>query len=366
MTRTSIPRAERGTISATSHHKGLDLTRSAIALAVCGNWSAAERYSERRWGSKSKAARVTKDLSTMLTVKADLPAFNLQTDGGGEILGVDDGAAITARAEFFDVVVAASVLGKVPFRRVPFRVPFLTQDELTGVAWEGEGQAFINTPVKLTRHDPLEVYKLGAITVATMESLRTENINAELMIRDALVRSIAHRLDVDFLDPANTGTANEKPASITSGAGDSNSPQEPLFEWGDTFTGDPNNAWVLLNPWRAGRLHSANHVETGVRGGRFHGMPLVTSTAVPEEVMVIVDPNYVAVALGSAQVSTSTNATIEMEDAPSDASAPTVSGQNLVSMFQSNSAAVRAFVEANWKVIRPEAVQYFFAPSFGL
>jgi hypothetical protein len=82
--------------------------------------------------------------------------------------------------------------------------------------------------------------------------------------------------------------------------------------------------------------------------------------------MVIVDPNYVAVALGSAQVSTSTNATIEMEDAPSDASAPTVSGQNLVSMFQSNSAAVRAFVEANWKVIRPEAVQYFFAPSFGL
>jgi hypothetical protein len=363
MTRTSIPRSERGTVSSTSHHKGLDATPTAIALAVTGNWSSAQGYAARRWGEKSRAARVTKDIGAMLTTKADLPAFNTQADGGAELFGSD---GTTANAEFFDVVVAASVIGRLPVRRVPFHVPFLTQDELSGVSWEGEGQAYINSPVKLTRHDPLSTFKLGAITVATLETLQVNDINAELMIRDAFVRSIAHRIDTDFLDPANTGTANEKPASITSGAGDANSPQEPLFEWGDTFTGDPNNSWVLLNPWRAGRIHGANHLETGVRGGRFHGLPLLTSTAVPEELMIVVDPNYVAVAMGSAELATSTNATIEMEDAPSNASATTVAQSTQTRMFSSNSAAIRATVTANWKVVRPEAVQYFQLTGFGL
>jgi hypothetical protein len=87
MTRTAIPRSERGTISSTSHHKGLDATRSAIASAVAGNWSEAERYAERRWGTKSRAARVTKDVSAMLTTKADLPGFNTQVTVALNCLG---------------------------------------------------------------------------------------------------------------------------------------------------------------------------------------------------------------------------------------------------------------------------------------
>jgi hypothetical protein len=354
---------KRETVSAASHHKGLDATRAAIALAVTGNHETAGRYAERRWGTKSRAAAVTKDFGEIIQ-KADLPGFHLlQPGGGAELLGAD---GTTARAEFFDVVVAASVIGRLPFRRVPFHVPFMTQDELTAASWEGEGQAYVNSPVKVTRHDPLSTFKIGATAVATMETLGTNDINCELMIRDALVRSLAHRIDVDFLDPANTGTANEKPASITSGAGNANSPSEPLFEFSDTFTGDPGRSWILLNPYRAARLQSAARPNVGSRGGEWGGFPVATSTAVPEELMVLVDPGFVVVAMGSAELATSTEADIEMETAPANNSAVTVAQASMTSMFQTNSAAVRATITANWKTVNPEAVQYFDLTSFGL
>jgi hypothetical protein len=256
------------------------------------------------------------------------------------------------------------VLGRVPFRRVPFYVPFVTVDERSNCAWEQEGQAIVNSPLKITRHAALTTFKVAAMTVATMEMLEVPNVNAEMMIRDSLVRSLAHKLDTDLLDPANSGTSNEKPACITNGAGAADSPSESLFEF-DSFTGDMNNAWALLNPMRAGRMHSANRYDTGVRGGMFHGMPLVTSSAVPEESLIILDPTYVVVALGSAQVDVSSNATVEMEDAPNQAFS-SVQANNQVSMFQTNSAAIRAIVQANWKVVRADAVQIFDLTGFGL
>jgi hypothetical protein len=35
-------------------------------------------------------------------------------------------------------------------------------------------------------------------------------------------------------------------------------------------------------------------------------------------------------------------------------------------MFQTNSAAIRAIVQANWKVVRADAVQIFDLTGFGL
>jgi hypothetical protein len=200
-----------------------------------------------------------------------------------------------------------------------------------------------------------------------MELLRTKGIDAESFIRNSLVRSIAHKIDADFLDPANSGTANVKPASITNGAaGDANSPSEGMFEFSDTFTGNPNNGWWILNPYRAAKLYGAARPDIGMRGGTFAGSPAVTSTAVPEEIGVFVDPNFVAVALGGADISVSTQGTLEMENSPSMTSATSVSGQQVVSLFQSNTAGIRVSVGVNWTVLNPEAVQYFVLPSFGL
>ena len=67
----------------------------------------------------------------------------------------------------------------------------------------------------------------------------------ELIIRDMLAKGLAAELDRALLDPANTGTSNVKPASITSGSAVMDSPSEAIFDWGDTFTGDPNNSWIV-------------------------------------------------------------------------------------------------------------------------
>ena len=51
---------------------------------------------------------------------------------------VNDSAAV----EFFDVVRSQAVIGKVPFRRIPFRTPTLSMDEGPAVAWRDENAAY--------------------------------------------------------------------------------------------------------------------------------------------------------------------------------------------------------------------------------
>jgi hypothetical protein len=59
MTRTSIPRSERGTV--TSKPKGLDFARVAIAKALNPNSHEEQiRFAENRWGERSRATIATK------------------------------------------------------------------------------------------------------------------------------------------------------------------------------------------------------------------------------------------------------------------------------------------------------------------
>lgn len=350
---TPLSGLRRDTVS--SAPKGLDLIRSGIALAVCDGISAsAAKYAASRWGENSRAAMLT---------KADIPAFGTIQGSGAAVTAGTSGA--TAVAEFVDLVRAASIIGRLPLRRVPFRTPMLVMDEGPATDWRDEGAAYKNTSLKVTRSDALEPFDLGAMLVGTNEMLRDPSLNVEMMIRDQLVKALAAKLDADFIDPANTGSGGVKPASIAAAA-DQNSPQEGLFESADIFTGDPNNSWIVMNPWRAARLYGAARPDIGMRGGSLNGVPVITSAAVPEEVLVLLDPDAIALALGGADVRSSTQASISMEDGPSMTSATSVAQESTSSMFQLNSTAIIGSVQANWKVLRPEAVVYYFAPALGL
>lgn len=104
----------------------------------------------------------------------------------------------------------------------------------------------------------LEPFDVGALIVASNEVLRDASLDAELWLRDQIVRTLAAALDAAFIDPANTGTGGIKPASVTSGTGTAgDSPSESFLDWGDPFTGDPLNAWIILNPYTAARLSGA-------------------------------------------------------------------------------------------------------------
>ena len=268
---------------------GQDLVRFAIAKALTEDVPGeAHLYAAQRWGEKSRAARLT---------KANVPGL---TTGAGAGDAMSDLAQ--ARTEFFDTVRAASIIGRLPVRRVPFRTRTLSMDEPPRAGWRAEGAAYLNSPIKMSHVAGIERFDLGALIVVSKEVLQDESFDAEATIRDQLVRALAAQLDRDFIDPANSGTGGTKPASITSGAGSPNSPSEGIFDFGDAFTGYPNEAVIIMNPWQAARLSSAARPTIGARGGTWAGIPVITSTAFPEGQFALVDPNQIAVAMSDADV----------------------------------------------------------------
>jgi hypothetical protein len=273
----------------------------------------------------------------------------------------DEGAA----AEFFDLVRARSIIGRLPVRRVPFRTRTLTLDEGARVEWRDEGAAYRTSPLKVTSQTGLDRFDVGAFIVVSKEVLEDQSVDAEVIVRNDLVKALASAIDEAFINPANSGSAGVKPAAITSGAS-ADSPAEGLFEWGDTFTGDPANAWIIAHPFTAARLNSAARPNIGADGGTWAGFKVLTSTAHPEGSFTFVDPDQVAVAMGNPEVRVSDETSVEMVDSSSMTSGPSVSASNLVSMFQVNCAAIAASLNANWRVVRPEAVQVFDVQAYGL
>ena len=332
--------------------KGLDLVRATIAAALSDTPRDAAQFAANRWGAKSRAAEITKAAVSGATTTA-------ATQG---LAFVNDSAAV----EFFDVVRSQAVIGKVPFRRIPFRTPTLSMDEGPAVAWRDENAAYRTSLLKVSRSAGLEPFDLGAMIVVTKELLQHSSVDAEVIVRDMLARGLAAELDRTLLDPANTGTSGIKPASITTGAFPDSSPAEAIFDWGDTFTGDTSKAWLVMNPWQAARLYGAARPDIGARGGTWAGFPVATSTAVADGIFILIDPDQVALALGGASVRATEQGAVEMQDSSSMTSGASPTAATLTSMWQTNSVAIIGSVAANWRVVRADAVQVFDAQAYGL
>ena len=104
-------------------------------------------------------------------------------------------------------------------RTVPFRVALIGQTSKGAGYWVGEGAAKPLTNMGFTR-TTLTPLKVANIAVLTEEVLRDSSPSAEALVRDELAAALRERIDLDFVDPANAGTANIKPESITHDAVD--------------------------------------------------------------------------------------------------------------------------------------------------
>jgi hypothetical protein len=343
--------APRGQTVVRTTKKGLDFARLAIAKAMAPAVGDTERFADARWGERSRAARI---------LKANVPGLTTGTGAGSEMVS-DEGAA----AEFFDLVRARSIIGRLPVRRLPFRTRTLTLTEGARTEWRTEGASYGNSPLKVASQTGLDPLEVGSLIVMSKELLNDPSADAELLVRNELVGALATAVDQAFIDPANSGSA-AKPASITSGTSGPDSPNEALFDWGDTFTGDPANAWLVMHPFTAARLNSAARPNIGANGGNWAGFPVLTSSAHPEGSFTFLDPDQVAVAMGSPEVRASDEADVAMVDSSSMASGLSVTAASMTSMFQVNAVAIIGSMTANWRVVRPESVQLFDAQAYGL
>jgi HK97 family phage major capsid protein/HK97 family phage prohead protease len=319
-----------------------------------------------------------------MVLKTDIPAANTATSlWAGALVGSET----SLFADFVEYLRPLTVIGQfgsggVPgFRRVPFRTPLITQTATTTGYWVGEGQPKPMSKAGFTRTTLLP-YKAAALTAATMEVLRDSSPSAETLIRDDIAKSVAARLDTDFLDPQKGLEANVSPASISNGVTpivssgrDADSVRADMVSVMAAYLAANNTpssgVWVMsaITALQLSLLTNAlgqpEFPGMSMTGGTLQGLPVITSeyiaytTDSPTEGRDVFLVNASDIYFGDdggIDVRMSTEASLEMEDGPANASAPTVAQAQLTSMFQTNSVAFLAERTVGWARRRSEAV----------
>jgi HK97 family phage major capsid protein len=215
-----------------------------------------------------------------------------------------------------------------------------------------------------------------------MEVLRDSSPSAETLIRDDIAKSVAARLDTDFLDPQKGLEANVSPASISNGltpivssGRDADSVRADMVSVMATYLAANNTpssgVWVMsaITALQLSLLTNAlgqpEFPGMSMTGGTLQGLPVITSeyiaytTDSPTEGRDVFLVNASDIYFGDdggIDVRMSTEASLEMEDGPANASAPTVAQAQLTSMFQTNSVAFLAERTVGWARRRSEAV----------
>lgn len=309
--------------------------------------------------------------------RAAVAAHNTTTDAAL----VSDESGVYA--DFVEYLRPQTILGKfgtngIPsLRAVPFRTPLITQTGAGAGYWVGEGAAKPVTKFTWTRTtmDPL---KVANIAVVTDELMRSSSPSADRNIRDSLVEALRARLDTDFIDPAKAASAGVSPASITNGVTPIPSAGTSGYVDADVVSEDvqaamagfiaANNApttgvWIMsaTRALALSMMRNANgqfdNPNLSMNGGSFAGLPVIVSEYIDPLLVALVNASDIYLGdEGGFQVDASSEASLQMLDDPTNNSV-TPTPTTLVSMFQTNSVAIRAERIINWSKRRASAVQ---------
>jgi len=272
--------------------------------------------------------------------------------------------------------------GGIPsMRSVMFNVPMVQQTAGGTGYWVGEGKAKPLTSFNFARLT-LPPLKVANICVLTMESIRFSSPKSDTIVRDQLAAALKERLDLDFITPAKTAVAGVSPASVTNGApsivssGDdadavrldirsliakymaaNNPPTSGVFIMGSTVAAALTS---MTNP-----LGQPEFAGMSMTGGVLFGFPVIASDYAPAGVVVLVNASDIYLADdGDITIDSSNEASLEMSDAPTGSSI-TPTATQLVSMYQTNSVAIRAERVINWLRRRTQSVAYLTSADWG-
>jgi HK97 family phage major capsid protein len=227
------------------------------------------------------------------------------------------------------------------------------------------------------------ITKLAALTAVTEEMIRFGNVSAELMIRDDLRDAIIQQMDSDFINPASAGVANVQPAAISNSVGAGNT----RASGGDTAADVRADLQAMANGFSAQRIRMSDVVivlseelKTALRlfrnslgqkefpevaDGELEGFSYIASDSVPAATVVGVSASSIYLADdGGVDIRVSTEASLEMDDAPAQSAITAVAGASMVSMFQTESVAIKATRFANWLRARDGSVQVVTAATW--
>lgn len=312
-------------------------------------------------------------------VKAAVPAAqtgnaawagNLVTQGG--VIG-----------DFVEFLRPMTLVGRIPgLRNVPFNVPLVGQTSGGAGYWVGEGQA---KPLTQWQYGTniLQPLKVANIAVITKELLQRASVAADTMIRDQLVAALQERLDIDFVDPAKAAVAGVSPASVTNGVtgipssgNDAAAIRADIAALMGGFLAANNvpstgvyimrSSTALMLSMMQNPLGQTEFPGIGMRGGEFMGLPALVSDYAPANTVILMNASDIYFAdEGGFSVDMSTEASLQMDNAPTQNSTTPTPATNMVSMFQTNSVAFLAERHLNWAKRRPGAVQMLTGVNWG-
>jgi HK97 family phage major capsid protein/HK97 family phage prohead protease len=353
--------------------KGIAFTRFVKSLiAGQGNIQLALMHAQNQKGWKDSTPQVVEVLKTAV-------AGGLTTAAGWASELVYNQNLV---GEFVELLRPQTILGKMPgLTRVPFNVRMAGQDSGSTGYWVGQGK-----PIPVSKLNTLEVTlgiaKAAGLVVLSEELVRSSEPSAELLVRNDLIKTIATFTDVQFVDPNVAAVANVSPASITNGVtavvptgttlAALRTDVQTLFRTFITANDDPSSCVWIMDPTMAltfslmqNALGQAEHPDITMNGGTFFGLPVVVSNSAnipgsPDSghMVILAKASDILFAdEGAVEIDASREASVQMLDNPTNASSdgtPTT----MVSMFQTNSVAIRAVRFINWKKRRSTAVAY--------
>lgn len=355
---------------------GIGFARYAIAgIMARKQGTTIEQFAKSRWPGHSALHQYVQ--------KATVPA-GLTTDAtwAGNLVDTTNLAG-----EFLEYLRPQTIIGRIPgLRRVPFNVRIVGQSTGAVANWVGQGKPKPVTSFGTTA-TTLLFTKIAAIAVITDELARFSSPSAETLVRDELARAVIERMDVDFIDPAQAAVSGVSPASITNGV----TPLSPsgtaeanvrtdiitlLAQFMENNV-DVSGLVLVMPPTLAmsislmvNSLGQPSFPGMGMSGGNLLGIPVVTSNYAANQsgsgnLVIALNARDIALADdGQVTLDSSREASIQMTDAPTNDSS-TGTGQSLVSMYQTNSVAIRAERFINWAKLRTNAVSFIDDVNWG-
>lgn len=356
--------------------KGQNFTRMVIARALAHlDQISPVKIAEERWGKTNPTlcailkTAVEGGTSTVATWALELVASDTRYTG-----------------DFIEYLAGLTVFDRLPLREVPANITIKGRDGAATGYWVGEGGAIPAT--KMTFFDVhLTPLKVAALAVVTNELLRDSTPAAEMLVRDALGQASAKRIDDTFLSNANL-SADVYPAGmlyeegsgvvtpIVSNGIDGASLRADVRDLYAPFIVAKNAAGLqfVMNPALAKAIQLLSNAlglqefpGINQNGGTLLGDPVVTGDTVNANDLILLKPSDIyRIGDSGVQVSISREAMIEMADGPANNSKTGVTAAgNVVSMFQTESTAIKIVRSINWKKRRAGVVQYIDAAAYG-
>ena len=255
-----------------------------------------------------------------------------------------------------------SILGTPGFRRVPMNTLVAAVESGTSATWAGTGQPTRVSSMAFTRVT-LGTTSLSVISVLTDELAKFSSPEALTIVESDLLTATARAIDAEMLS-STAAVDGLKPAGLLAGkspigGGSPSSAESDVYTLITSVrSGEAAAPVFFLSRYGAAALAQLRSSggdrlfpDLGLNGGDILGVPAVITRAA-ESKLILADAATILVGDAGVDIDRAEAAALQMSDAPAAGAA------SMVSLFQTNSIALRVRRWICWQPAFDDSVAY--------